>query len=142
MSTMRRFFPAATVLSFAALGFVVISLIGVDTAHAQTTVSSPEILYDSITTPVLTPGDGFGCDSPAVDMSAYSNVVLHVTGPGQWQIQYRYGVAGFVNDPRGEASGGLVFSIDPRLGRQLRVTWGSQGLSTCPPMNITIVGFR
>jgi hypothetical protein len=97
--------------------------------------------------------------TPSWDVSSYRSVVVHIDHcEDGLRVQYQYGGAGFVDGPPVTCNNhSLLFTIDPRLGKQIRLNFnsytdptypdgfaGSAGSGVCidPPQKITVVGLK
>ena len=90
----------------------------------------------------------FGCVSPTIDVSGYRTIVVHSQNPyqstSQTDVEWTFGgAAGWVRQYAGFTDGAAVITLDGRLGKQLRIGYGTF-LVDCTQVQdaLTVVGYK
>lgn len=108
------------------------------------------VLFDQTFTPTVDDGE---CVSPAIDVAGNRTLVVHglrpLTGSAVYfPIQWTFGGAAAWSTQIVPTSQQLVSNavvvLDGRLGKQLRIDYGSadQSAPQCVPRSLTVVGYK
>lgn len=102
--------------------------------------SGPTLLFDQSVSPTAQPG--LLCLSPEIDLTGYRTVVVHRPFNDN-RIEVKLGDgAGFVSLLAPGGTNTNVVTVDTRLGRLMRFSWGASLAGVCATRAFTVAGYR